>query len=566
MAENGPIEIGVKVDTAQAARNIDDFSKKSRTALTSLSLVLQDLPFGFIGIQNNLPALFASFAQLDTKSKGLKGVFKDLANSLEGPAGLVFAISAAVTVTTLLIQKYGSLSGALDAFIGKTITATDIQNKLNKELEGSVKSSSGEIANLESLVKILTNVNSTRSQQVGAYDEINKKYQGLLSNINSENAANKESIGLIESRLELYKQQIILEGRREALVKLIGEASLEGEKALNALTNRNNLGFFDKLGLELRGLFAGIGGLGVINVLNQDLGNAAKSANSYSNSLELVNGQLTDVNGKISELVKSGKKQKGKIPGLGEIIEGTQGEGIITTNLSLFERYIQGQVRINNAGVDEMVRYRREQLNALDLIPKKVEKEVGTLGLSLPFGPEAQKNLQEYYLGLFEIEGIYKRFKDAQMSGANEFARLQEQIKQFNTLKDSIENNLTRPFRDFFDELLENGKVSFDGFVQLAKDAFKRILAQALASGIANLIAAALSGGGTLALGKLGAAKGIAGTLSGLGKIGGLFGSANFGGVQAGPMQMAGAVNLTLRGSDLVASINRTNSTINRVG
>jgi predicted nucleic acid-binding Zn-ribbon protein len=566
MAENGPIEIGVKVDTAQAARNIDDFSKKSRTALTSLSLVLQDLPFGFIGIQNNLPALFTAFAQLDTKSKGLKGVFKDLANSLEGPAGLVFGISAAVTVTTLLIQKYGSLSGALDAFIGKTITATDIQNKLNKELEGSVKSSSGEIANLESLVKILTNVNSTRSQQVGAYDEINKKYQGLLSNINSENAANKESIALIENRLELYKQQIILEGRREALVKLIGEASLEGEKALNALTNRNNLGFFDKLGLELRGLFAGIGGLGVINALNQDLGNAAKSANSYTNSLELVNTQLTNVNGKISELVKSGKKQKGKIPGLGEIIEGTQGEGIITTNLALFERYIQGQVRINNAGVDKMVRYRREQLNALELMPKKLEKQVGTLGLSLPFGPEAQKNLQQYYFGLFEIEGIYQRFKDAQMSGANEFARLQEQIKQFNSLKDSIENNLTRPFRDFFDELLDNGKVSFDAFVQLAKDAFKRILAQALASGIANLIAAALSGGGTLALGKLGAAKKISATLSGLGKVGGLFGSANFSGVQAGSMQMAGAVNLTLRGSDLVGSINRTNATINRVG
>jgi hypothetical protein len=31
-------------------------------------------------------------------------------------------------------------------------------------------------------------------------------------------------------------------------------------------------------------------------------------------------------------------------------------------------------------------------------------------------------------------------------------------------------------------------------------------------------------------------------------------------------MQMAGAVNLQLRGSDLVASINRTNTTINRVG
>jgi len=31
-------------------------------------------------------------------------------------------------------------------------------------------------------------------------------------------------------------------------------------------------------------------------------------------------------------------------------------------------------------------------------------------------------------------------------------------------------------------------------------------------------------------------------------------------------MQMAGAVNLTLRGSDLVGAINRTNATINRVG
>jgi hypothetical protein len=31
-------------------------------------------------------------------------------------------------------------------------------------------------------------------------------------------------------------------------------------------------------------------------------------------------------------------------------------------------------------------------------------------------------------------------------------------------------------------------------------------------------------------------------------------------------LQMAGAVNLSLRGSDLVGSINRTNATISRVG
>jgi hypothetical protein len=545
---------------------VQDSSKGARTALTSLSLVAQDAPFGFIAIQNNLPALIQTFGELQRTSGGVKSALSQLGSALIGPAGIFLAFSAVTSLITVAVQKYGSLDAAISSFTGKTLTAADAQNKLSKELEDTNKSNKGEISNLQSLVSIATSLNSTRQQQIGAQDELNKSYPALLANIKTENLNTAESIALIAARTQLITKQIILEGRREALTKLLGESFVEGEKALAAFTNRDKLGFFDKLGLEIRGLFSGIGGLGVINVLNQDLGNAAILTSTYGDELQVVNGELSQTNGEIKQILDTLKKtkgDKGKIPGLGEIVEGTQGEGVITTNIALFEKYIQAQVRINNAGVDEMVRYRREQLNSLELIPKKLEKQVGTLGLSLPFGPEAQKNLEQYYNGLFEIEGIYQRFKDAEMSGANQFVRLQEQIKQFTSLKDSIENNLTRPFRDFFDELLTNGKVSFDGFVELAKDAFKRILAQALASGIANLLASILTGGGTAGLG---AAKGIAGILSGLGKTAGLLGSANFSGVQGGGMQMAGAINLTLRGSDLVGSINRTNSTINRVG
>lgn len=553
--------------TATSTKTFSTGTKDARTALTSLSLVAQDLPFGFIAIQNNLPNLITAFGQLDSKTKGLKGVLSEIGSALVGPAGLFLAFSAVTSIITVAVQKYGSLDAAISAFTGKTITAADAQNKLSRELQNTDKSNKGEIANLQSLVSIATSLNSTRQQQIGAQDELNKNYPALLANIKTENLNTAESIALIAARTQLITKQILLEGRREALIKLLGESFVEGEKALAAFTNRDKLGFFDKLGLEFRGLFAGIGGLGVINVLNQDLGNAAIQASVYGDQLQTVNGELSQTNGEIKQIIDTLKKtDKGKIPGLGDIVEGTQGEGIISENIASFEKYIQAQVRINNAGVDAMVRYRREQLNALELMPKKLNKETGTLGLSLPFGPEAQKNLEQYYLGLFEIEGIYQRFKDAQMSGANEFARLQEQIKQFNSLKDSIENNLTRPFRSFFDDLLDNGKVSFDSFVELAKDAFKRIAAQAIASGLANLLAAVLSGGSSLALGKVGAAKGIAGILSGLGKTGGLFGAANFSGVSGGPLQMAGAVNLQLRGSDLVGSINRTNSTIGRIG
>ena len=62
---------------------------------------------------------------------------------------------------------------------------------------------------------------------------------------------------------------------------------------------------------------------------------------------------------------------------------------------------------------------------------------------------------------------------------------------------------------------------------------------------------------------------GITGALGfGGGGFGGTRGVAapSFGGISGGPLNMAGAVNLSLRGSDLVGSINRTNATISRVG
>ncbi len=55
-------------NTSKGFDKTTDSSKKTRTALTSLSLVAQDLPFGFIAIQNNLPNLISAFGQLDAKT------------------------------------------------------------------------------------------------------------------------------------------------------------------------------------------------------------------------------------------------------------------------------------------------------------------------------------------------------------------------------------------------------------------------------------------------------------------------------------------------------------------
>ena len=591
------LNTSVAATSAQFDKSVGS-TKGARTALTSLSLVAQDAPFGFIAIQNNLPAVISSFGELSKGAGGLKGALSQVGSALVGPAGLFLAFSAVTGAVTFAIQKYGSLGAAFDALTLKSTEFSSAILKANKSLAeynknaqtaNEIRSNSlgevqKEIIKVEQLANVLKDSTTTDRQKKGALEELkraNDEYFGKLD-------AQKVNVDALNQSIAKYTDSLI---KNQVAQNLASEAAAVFTQFLKQ--NQIAVDVANKIN-ELKKAYPGVvseaekyiaaqerivaqGGTGYAASqevqryldLSRELANVNTNVKSTANSYGLLKTQADAAYKAASgflKLEKEGKSGKGKIPGIGDIIEGTQGEGIITTNTALFERYIQAQVRLNNIGVDKMVRYRREQLNALDIMPDKLMKNVGTLGLSLPFGPEAQKNLEQYYNGLFEIDAIYRRFQDAQMSGANQFARLQEQVKQFNTIKDSIQSNLERPFRNFFDDLLENGKVSFDGFVELAKDAFKRIAAQAIASGLANLIAALLSGGGSLAIGKLKAAKKISSSLSFLGKTGGLFGSANFSGVTGGPLQMAGAVNLQLRGSDLVASINRTNSTINRIG
>ena len=138
-------------------------------------------------------------------------------------------------------------------------------------------------------------------------------------------------------------------------------------------------------------------------------------------------------------------------------------------------------------------------------------------------------------------------------------------------VKEVIADSLERPFRQFFDTLLDEGKVTFKSFLDLFKDIIKRIASQLIASGIASLITKALFPQTAVAgaLGGAVAGGGPGGILKFLGKIFGIkkaSGGVNFGGVEASGMQLAGQVVFTQRGSDLVGVLNRTNGTINRVG
>jgi hypothetical protein len=121
--------------------------------------------------------------------------------------------------------------------------------------------------------------------------------------------------------------------------------------------------------------------------------------------------------------------------------------------------------------------------------------------------------------------------------------------------------------QDTFFELLDEGKTNWKEFGDAAIKEIKRITAalvvKALVEGLANLLTAGTSGTASAV------AKGLKSIdTASLGEFLDITpGAANFGGIRGNDgVNMSGQVVMTLRGTDLVGAMNRTNTSINRVG
>jgi len=173
------VDAGLKRSAQQAAQTgaalAGGYTKgatQAAFATTNLSRVLQDAPFGFIGIQNNLNPLLESFGQLRKETGSNAGALKALISSLAGPAGLGLAL-AAVSAGLLLYQEYQRKANK------ETVVAADA----NKELAESIKSvdqvqsegrknASVDISNLQSLYQATQNINIPQSERLKIAKEI----------------------------------------------------------------------------------------------------------------------------------------------------------------------------------------------------------------------------------------------------------------------------------------------------------------------------------------------------------------------------------------------------------
>jgi hypothetical protein len=517
-------------------------------ALFSLNQVARDLPFGFVAIQNNLPQVIDSFTQLSKESGGVKNAFKSLGSALAGPAGLSFAFGAAIAGITGLVQSYGSLGAAVTDIFGLQVKQKDLQNSLNLAYANSNGEIAGEVANLNSLNKILTSTNSTLEQRNGAYDQLNKSYPGILFGISKEEIASGKVNEQIAKRIKLYSLQLELEGKADSIRELISKSAKE-QLELGAKLKTG--GFFDVLGLQLKGFFqtgdAGVGG--VLSAVTNTFQKTNAEAEFFKGNLDKVNQELVVVNGEVDKLVKGQKASEAASKSAAK-----ENENWAKKSAESFYKYngeALGAEKAFSSFVVGTTNLQKKSISDLVEAKKKNRKEDKSLATSI--APTTLVPPTGF--------GITKEAFDKGVAGIE----LNNLITKFENVKGQLENVFFNPLSDLFSNFFETGKFAFKDFTKSILQAISQIVSKIIATGIIQLIANILVPGGAAAAG-IGLKGG--GFLKTIGSALGFSNVAapSFAGVGAGSIGMSGSVNMVLRGSDLVGSINRTNSTINRVG
>ena len=198
------VQLGNAVENAgQKIRTLPNVTGQATSTLTNFSRVVQDAPFGLIGIANNIDPLVTSFNQLKATTGTTGGALKALVGQLAGPAGVALAIS---TVTSLLITFGDRLFSSSQSAKQLAEASKKVADEQKAIFEGIAR----ERVEIDKLIIALNSENITRGQKEAILKKlraINPQYFGDLKNeeglINSLNIAYQKYTASLVARSEV---------------------------------------------------------------------------------------------------------------------------------------------------------------------------------------------------------------------------------------------------------------------------------------------------------------------------------------------------------------------------
>ena len=209
------LKITITADNQQAVKNIQETvtattklgtafktlpntSNQATNALTNLSRVAQDAPYGFIGIANNLNPLLESFQRLSKDAGGAGGALKAMAGGLMGPAGIGLALGAVSSILVAFGPKIAD-------FINGTNEATKAEDKFAQSLSDAIAEASETGIRLQAYLNITQNASVSDERRAEAL----KAVKNELGKVNSAYASTITNVDQARAAVDLYTQALV---------------------------------------------------------------------------------------------------------------------------------------------------------------------------------------------------------------------------------------------------------------------------------------------------------------------------------------------------------------------
>ena len=504
-------EAAMKGATA-AATAAGNSVKKSNQQWTNLALVVQDLPYGFRGIQNNLPALMGGIA-------GMSGVF--------------YLVGSAVI----------ALFTAWDAGLFKTTNAISILDAANKEYADSAKQAAGnageEISKINALTTAAANQGLAMSKRLAAVKQLQDEYPAYFGNLSKEQILN----GDVATSVDKVKSAIIERAKATAVAskinKLAAEKFVQEERLYQlalqktfkiqqaiAYVNKMKAAGFDESSKHLQGLIdAQIGGIreeentikSTVNTIDKELARLdGIYAASTAASADLKTGNMPDK-------AKAPKIKKEKVDTF-NILDATKkfydaklnfAEGdeaaqkdillrekqtfdqLIDANQisyqdyytnvsSIYKQLIDFQIREDKRLYDSQVKFADERINQVQ----------ATLGVEMKLNKNniaAQQEAIKKAMAVYAALAMTSYNPEAILKYGEAFNKLSDQLSSFKDIAQQIgeilKNSLTSGIEELgksIGESLATGTFDFSGLATILADSLisigKALIAYALLS------------------------------------------------------------------------------------
>ena len=157
-------------------------ANQATTAVGNLSRIVQDAPFGFIAISNNLQPLFDNFTQLKQSTGSVGGALKGLGSAIIGPAGIGLAFAAATSLVTVFSKELFGTGKAAEK-------AKSDADKLRDSINGVFSETAKEATSAASLVAVLKNETETRERKLAAIQELQSIQPEIFNGLKLEGDA-----------------------------------------------------------------------------------------------------------------------------------------------------------------------------------------------------------------------------------------------------------------------------------------------------------------------------------------------------------------------------------------